>query len=397
MTAVQETIKKPFHKYLKGILIIDAQASSKSQLKNHFQEFNCETFATSSLNKAAQIIEKEKINVFLFSLPFPQEQLITFFQDLQTDHPSVNGFILGTQTQLNHLEAIPFQNISSYIVKGPSNFNLLDQLLKRSLEKEEYSIQLKQKNKNLSWLLEQEKQKTVRLEEENDNKSQFIKQLSSNLLPPLTHLIQFADIGLERVKRKELSLAGDYLAEIKLIGQELTVYINDLLEITKLSTGESQFDIEDVDVKEFFKTIKNRFQSIADNSKISLNFNIKMKTPYIHADYNKLFKVIIILMRNSFRYVPEGGKIDIKITQEDHTCFIQLKDNGPGIPLNKRKSLFNMYGQNRVQNRMGIMGFGLSICKELIVRQNGDIWLEDDEKEGCCFFLSLPVADSLFD
>ncbi|MCH1430310.1 MAG: hypothetical protein GWP59_00960 [Chlamydiales bacterium] len=397
-TTLDKTLKKVLHKNLKTVLLVDTQTSSRSQLANHFQGYNCDTFCASDLKEASSIIEQEKINAVLVSLPFSYDDLFSFFQNLQASNSSVTSIILGTQAQLNSLKQLPFRSISSFVVKGVSNFHLLDQVLRLSLERREHSNQLKQKNKHLSWLLEQEKQKNARLEEENNNKSQFIKQLSSNLLLPITHLIQFADIGLERVKRRELSLAGDYLAEIKLISQELTIYINDLLEITKLSSGESQFDIEEVDIKEFFKTIKNRFQAIADNAEISLNLNIKMKTPFIYADYSKLFKVVVILMRNAFRYVPEKGKVDVKVTQEEHSCFIQIKDNGPGIPANKRKNLFNMYGQNLVQNRMGIMGFGLSICKELLVRQNGDIWLEDDERsKGCCFFLSLPVADSLFD
>jgi signal transduction histidine kinase len=235
--------------------------------------------------------------------------------------------------------------------------------------------------------------------EENKKKSRFVKTVSTHLQIPLNQLIQFSNIALQRIHRKQTELAGDYLVEIKWISEELAIYINDLVELSQLKIGESDFALEEIDIVYFLDTMRRQFQPIADNRKISFSITSDIECPYVLADYTRLAKVVNILLRNAFRSAKDKGIVEIHVNQKGKDISISIYDNGLGISTDKRASLFNVYDENYQQdNKEGLMDFSLSICKELMLGQNGDIYLEDTQIDNNTrFVLSLPIAQTLLD
>ncbi|MFT5318652.1 MAG: signal transduction histidine kinase [Chlamydiales bacterium] len=235
--------------------------------------------------------------------------------------------------------------------------------------------------------------------EENRKNSRFVKNISSHLQLPLNQLIQFSNIALQRIRRKQTELSGDYLVEIKWISEELAIYINDLMELSQLKIGESEFALEEVDIVYFLDTMRRQFQPIADNRNISFAITSDIECPYVLADYTRLAKVVNILLRNAFRSAQDKGIVEIHVNQKGRDMSISIFDNGTGISQEKKDSLFNVYDGNYDQNRTeGMMDFSLSICKELMLGQNGDIYLEETQNDNNTrFVLSLPVAQTLLD
>lgn len=379
-----------------NILIVDSQDATRSQLVSHFNGKGTAVEDCACLLEAKAILNQSCFDILFLGLPFPLEALKEFTQKLLNLKPELTCLLLvPSGDPLQGMQLL--ETTADAIISKPlGNLRIIDHFINKQIKQKNELITLNKKIKHLKNTCQQLEEKNTSLEMENQNKSQFIKNLSSNLFLPINQLVQFSDIGLTRIKRRETTLAGAYLSEIKLISQELSIYIDDLLEITKLSQGESEFVLEETDLSEILKTVINRFQTVADNRKIKLSLQTDIENPYVMADYSKLMKVITIVLRNAFRYVPEKGSIKLHATQEDQRSYLSISDNGPGIPLERRKGLFNMYDQNSVQNKLGVMGFGLSICKALMLGQGGDIWLnESQEDQGCCFFLSLPIASSI--
>lgn len=224
----------------------------------------------------------------------------------------------------------------------------------------------------------------------------FIQNLASNLSMRLMQLNQFAEIALDRVIRRQSKVASDYLGEMKLVIEEMSIYLNDLQELAELEFQEKQFCIEEVNLNELFKVIKREFQPIANSRKSEFNFLGTFKDTYILADHQKLIKVIKILLNNAFRYIPSSrGKvnIEVKVNEEKKVAYIRISDNGSGIPEEKKASLFNPHEQNQF-NPKGFLGFGLSICKQIMKHHQGDIELLDNpEVKGAFFELTLPIAE----
>lgn len=235
--------------------------------------------------------------------------------------------------------------------------------------------------------------------EENRKKSRFVKTISSHLQLPLNQLIQFSNIALQRIRRKQTDLSGDYLVEIKWISEELAIYINDLMELSQLKIGESEFALEEVDIVYFLDTMRKQFQPIADNSNISFSITSDIDYPCVLADYTRLTKVVNILLRNAFRSAQDKGIVEIHVNQKGRDISISIYDNGTGISEAKRANLFNVYDDNYDQDsKEGMMDFSLSICKELMLGQNGDIYLEETQNDNNTrFVLTLPIAQALLD
>jgi signal transduction histidine kinase len=229
---------------------------------------------------------------------------------------------------------------------------------------------------------------------ENLQKSLFIKNLSSHLHLPLEQLIQFTNISLQKIRQKQNKLAGEYLVEMKWLSEEIIMKVKDLQELSSLKVGESEFVLEEVDILEFLKIFRRQFQPIADNHSVHFTLSSDADNPCVLADHNKLSKVVTILLRNAFRYVPEKGHVEITVYQESGRIFFSIFNNGSAIPEEKGETLFSIFEKSHLD----LSGFGLSICKELMLGQNGDINLKNcNEKQGTHFICSLPVAQTLLD
>lgn len=235
--------------------------------------------------------------------------------------------------------------------------------------------------------------------EEIKKKSKLIQQLSSNLKIPLEQLIQFSDIALRRIQRKESELASDYLVEIKWISEELLIYIHDLLELCELKSGQKEFSLEELDIVYYLGQLARQFQAIAESRKISLSINSEIRQSCVMADYSKLEKVLNILLRHSFRQIQEAGSeshanIDIHLCKKAHFIHICISDNAKKTLQNSENLLFQFEEESQEDS---LNDFSLSICKELMLGQNGDIEIESKPSGGNQFCLKLPISRSLLD
>ncbi len=225
----------------------------------------------------------------------------------------------------------------------------------------------------------------------------LLQNLLVSLEQPLNQMTHFANIGLRRIHRRQTDLTTQYLAEIKTMGEELILFTNDLLEIAQLESGDSELALEEVDLVEFFKGIHDQFLPLAHSCHASLFVNSGAGRPYVMADYNRLYKVLTILLRSRLRTIPKKGLIHIEIHREETTTSVSVQDNGPSVPEEQQANLFRLFDKPAADRGVGLMDFRLSICKELMTRQQGDIQVDPSYSDritgqGSRFLITLPTA-----
>ncbi|MGY4105005.1 sensor histidine kinase [Ignavigranum ruoffiae] len=101
------------------------------------------------------------------------------------------------------------------------------------------------------------------------------------------------------------------------------------------------------------------------------------------------------LLNNAIKYTQEGSEIYLKAERKAHSVWIQVKDNGPGIPLRAKEHLFDMFytaDLGRSDSRRGL-GLGLSLCKSIVEAHGGKIWVEDNQPQGTVFTFTLPLEE----
>ena len=100
------------------------------------------------------------------------------------------------------------------------------------------------------------------------------------------------------------------------------------------------------------------------------------------------------MVDNALKYTPEGGKIILRSWAEDQQVFIQVQDNGPGIPAADQPYIFDKFyrARNVAGNNLGT-GLGLAIVKSIVENHNGRIWVDSIPGQGSSFTVVLPIAD----
>ena len=114
---------------------------------------------------------------------------------------------------------------------------------------------------------------------------------------------------------------------------------------------------------------------------------------YAEIDEDKFMQVINNLITNSLKFTPDGGTIEVKITDNETDVLIVVRDSGIGIPKKYHASLFDKFSEARRTGLKGqtSTGLGMSIIKTIVEWHDGTIWFESEENKGTTFYIQLPV------
>jgi hypothetical protein len=129
---------------------------------------------------------------------------------------------------------------------------------------------------------------------------------------------------------------------------------------------------------------------------VSLSSDLPSDLPSAFVDQTRLRQILIILLDNAIKFTPSGGEVSVHarlLQQEPPLLLIEVSDTGCGISPEKSERIFERLYQvsERVQTSRKGLGLGLYICKELVTRQGGDIWVNRRPEKGTTFSFTLPV------
>ena len=220
--------------------------------------------------------------------------------------------------------------------------------------------------------------------------------ITHELLTPLTIL----SASIEHLRDVEPKHKLQYaLMEINI--QRSVRLLQQILETTKAQDGRLKLLVSHGDVMGY---IRNTAQSIIPlMAKKHLKFSVKCQPESMMGwiDTDKLDKIIFNLLSNSAKYTTgENGLVELNVRTNDRydRIFIEIRDNGCGIPESRKKHLFELFydGEYRRFNTMGT-GLGLSLTRELVYLNNGTISYESEEGKGTTFYITLPINKESFD
>ena len=220
--------------------------------------------------------------------------------------------------------------------------------------------------------------------------------LTHELLTPLTVL----SASIESLRDAEPKYKSQYaLMEINI--QRSVRLLQQILETTKAKDGRLRLLVSHGDVMEY---IRNTARTIIPlMAKKNLAFSIKCHPESMMGwiDTDKLDKIIFNLLSNAAKYTTgEDGRVELSVRTNDRydRVIICVKDNGCGIPESRRKHLFELFydGEYRRFQTMGT-GIGLSLTRDLVYLNNGEISYETEEGKGTTFTIVLPINKESFD
>ena len=228
------------------------------------------------------------------------------------------------------------------------------------------------------------------LEKSNLQKNRFVSMVAhdlGNLLVPI--MLNTAMLLNSNTDKSQT----DGLEKIYATSKKLKTLLSDLIDAHKLDMNEIHFHAIDVNVNAFLKSIFNDHTIMMQEKQINLIVDAPKQGIHITSDPDRLSQIFTNLIKNSIDFVPiKNGKITIGMKEEGKFAIFYLSDNGIGVAPEQQEALFNDFYQideNNVEKRNGL-GLGLSICKELVNKMGGRMWVESKQDVGTRFYFSIP-------
>jgi len=239
---------------------------------------------------------------------------------------------------------------------------------------------------------EERSEQALRIAERaNQSKSEFMSRMSHELRTPLNSILGFAQL-LELGTLNEKQQRG--VRHILSDGKKLLQLINEVLDITNIETGSLALSMEPVRLKSIFEEITEEFEEAANRKNVSLNQLISpTEDPFVMADYQRIKKLISILVDNAVRYNLPGGSVLLKTEEvpgvQGHSPQIKISviDTGPGIKAEYIPLLFKPF--ERVDVTHEGTGLGLALAQKLTDAMNGSIGVESLPDLGSTFWISF--------
>jgi PAS domain S-box-containing protein len=235
------------------------------------------------------------------------------------------------------------------------------------------------------------------LVERNTEIQNFYHTLSHELKTPLTSAREFISILIDGLAGPLNETQLEYLGIAKESCDQLRLYINDLLDVTRLETGKMSIEFRAVALAALVEHVVNTLAPAAKGKNLRLSYDCQPDLPDVPLDQQRIAQVLTNLTTNALKFTPAGGQIHISVSAPAATpeyLQVAVRDTGRGIPGDQLDLIFNRLHQADrddaiAESRTGL-GLGLYICKELVQLHGGRIWAESELGQGSTFIFTIP-------
>jgi signal transduction histidine kinase/CheY-like chemotaxis protein len=228
-------------------------------------------------------------------------------------------------------------------------------------------------------------------------KDQFLSTMSHELRTPLNAVLGFSDLLADERYGPLNDRQQRYLAHIHTGGKHLLKLISDILDLSKIEAGRMELTRDDVKVASAFGEVISALYPLAEKKSQVL---LQLVEPLIrvHADATRFKQILMNLVANAIKFTPEGGRIELAARQMDDQVRMEVRDNGPGIPLDQQQRIFEAFVRlTQTGNATEGTGLGLAITSRLVELHGSKLGIESQPGAGTCFYFSLPLVAILPD
>lgn len=235
---------------------------------------------------------------------------------------------------------------------------------------------------------------TRKLREDDIKKEEFSAMITHELKTPLVPIIGYCKMFKTSMLGKLSQEQSEAIEIIEKNTKRLESLITDIMDVRKLDLGKLKFKIDNLPLDEFFSDLDSDYRQVFGNKRCKFTTSLYDKNLVIKTDRARLRQAFDNLINNAIKFVPESdGKIDVGCIKENGNLVFYVKDNGPGIPPEKQKQLFQKFYQIDTSDSrpIGGTGLGLAISKGIVEKLDGTISVESDGRTGTTFYMKFPL------
>ena len=265
--------------------------------------------------------------------------------------------------------------------------------LAKEIGKENFDVEVNIRGKGeIIQLIKNMQNMGTKLKNAKKHKEEFISMITHELKTPLTPIIGFC----QSLRDPEIlgTLSKDQLDAVDTISKNanrLQSIIGDLMDSHRLDLEKMKFNFTEVDVVESIRYVIDNYDTELKSKKIYVNVSA-VSPMLLTTDKIRLEQVLTNIFINSIDFVPnDNGKIFVSAKlQTDHILFT-ITDNGAGIPPEDIDNIFDSFSQidTALTRKHGGAGLGLAICKALVAKLGGKIWVKSELGKGTTFYFTI--------
>jgi signal transduction histidine kinase len=340
--------------------------------KTELTQFGC-------MSDALEHLATDSANVILLDLGLPDAQGLGAVRQVHAAAPGTPLVVLtGLNDELVAAQAL-HEGAQDYLIKGQIETHAVLRALRYAIERQRMQVETDQVRRLQLQL-----------------KDEFLSHVSHELRSPLTAIHQFATILADELAGVVSTDQRECLQIILRNVTQLQAMISDLLEVTRAQEGKLNIDLQCASVTDAVTYTVKTLRETAKAKEIVLLFDPPMpELPLVYADPTRVRQILIILLDNAVKFTEKSGVVSVRVRlleKDPNFLLLEVADSGCGISADMTERIFERLSQvtDSLQAGRKGLGLGLYICKELVDRQGGEIWVTSTP-QGSVFSFTLPV------
>ena len=224
----------------------------------------------------------------------------------------------------------------------------------------------------------------VKAEESDRLKSAFLANMGHEIRTPLNAIVGFSKLITFATSTEE---KNQYAEIIERNSEMLLNLFNDILDLSSLEADSLKFNIRPIKLTDICLQLEQQFCHKTQNGVKLILDNVDADM-YASGDWNRIIQIISNLLSNATKFTPKG---EIHFGYREKGDFVEfyVKDSGIGIPAERVATIFRRFG--KVNDFVQGTGLGLTLCRMLVEKMGGRIWLRSQEGQGSRFYFTLPL------
>ncbi len=234
--------------------------------------------------------------------------------------------------------------------------------------------------------------------EESDRlKSAFLANMSHEIRTPMNGILGFT--SLLKQAKGNIEEQREYINIIEKSGFRLLNIINDIIDISKIESGQMKLKIAPTNIDEQLKDLYDFFKPEAERKGLAflLKKGVCAESSIINTDGEKIYAILTNLIKNAIKFT-DTGVVEVEYFCNANNFEFLVRDTGIGIPKDRQTAIFERFVQADISDKRAYQGagLGLSITKAFVEMLGGKIWVESEEHVGSVFHITIPAVQQQF-
>jgi len=361
------------------ILVVDNEPRDRALLEALLSPCGYETILVASGQEALEKVAGIQPDIILLDLIMPKMSGFEVLQKLRAQEATVSiPTIVISSLQDSENRTRAFDAGCDEIVSKPFDRTELLARIKSLLRIKHYHDEIEDSNK--------------RLKAAESVKDEFISTVSHELRTPLTAIKSSIDILDTEAPGKLTNDQKIFIKRVKSNIDRLARLINDVLDLSKLEAGKMVLNLLPLHLEAIIQEVVETHAQVAESRGMKIRTEFKQKLPVLMADKDRLIQVLNNLISNALKFTKEGEVVILVHCEDKQHMTFCVRDTGIGIKEEDIPKLFEKFQQvGGPSQHTGGTGLGLTICKQIIAKHNGLMWVESQFGQGSAFYFTIPL------